>query len=170
MRTNDVESQLKKFETSQVELEDRYQRPLKCVEDRQCLVRAVSYILEKDGERELKLLILENRLPIILGDDRNWYEEWHPGGPYYTPVEELLAEALSNKEDVKRSMDEDLSPEDLLRLCVLRAVHGEINRLKRLTLQLSNEGEYSVVIERQIDSLEQLNTDYPLPPMNSRKS
>lgn len=161
MNTNDVESQLKKFETSQAELEDLYQCPLKCVEDRMSLEWAVSEILGKDGEHELKLLILENRLPIIVGDDRNWYTEWHPGGHYYSPVDELLLKALSGKEQF---MNEDLQPEDLLRLCLGSAVHGEINRLKRLAMQLANEGEHSVVIDRQIAALEKLNKDFPASP------
>ena len=170
MIRNNLESQLKKFETSQAELEERYQRPLACVEDRQSLIWAVSDILEKDGDRELKLLILESRLPIIVGDDRNWYTEWHPGGHFYSPVEELLAKAVNQKEHMKQYVNEDFTPEDLLRKCVASAAYCEINRLKRLALQLANEGEHSVVIDRQIDALERLNKDLPASPRNCRKS
>jgi hypothetical protein len=169
MRTNDVESRLKKFETSQAELEElekleeRYQRPLKRVPDRLTLVRLVSKILGKDGERELELLILENRVPIIVGDEGNWYEEWYPEG-FASPVEDLLYEAGGIKSRIKECMTEDLSPEDLLRLCVARAAYGAENRLERLAQQLGDEGEYSFVIEGQIDVLVELNRDLPASP------
>ncbi|MGO9120881.1 MAG: hypothetical protein ACLQPD_25140 [Desulfomonilaceae bacterium] len=155
------EKESKNLSPEQAMLESVYEYPLKQLgeEEKSSLLKYASDILGKDGQIEVKRLILERRLPIIVGNDGNWYTDWFPE-EFVAPVVQLLSTARY----VYSDLHESTSPEYDLRDRLKSAVLGMRNQLYRLAMQLANEGEHSSVLERQIDCLENLNMRLPFSP------
>lgn len=171
MKENEEQSEVEDRTLAQERLESLLERPLKLFgeEAKSDLLGIVWEFPVNHGEVELLRLILEDRLPIIVGRDGNWYTDWYPE-EFCEPVFMMLLTAKMNRENEKGLVVEDLSPEDELRIYLAGVVQSWLNRLVPLAMQLSKEGEYSVVLERKIDCLEKLNTGLPFAPRNSRKS
>jgi len=156
------EEESKNLSGEQERLESLYGHPLALLEEEEKseIIESASRILGKDGETEVKRLILEKRLPVIVGDDGNWYTDWYPE-EYLAPVARLLFSAMLDYENYPGKSS---SPEYDLRYSLVRAIIRKKNQLIPLALQLRNESEHSRVLERQIDCLDQLNTDLPFSP------
>ncbi|MEW6406974.1 MAG: hypothetical protein AB1649_34790, partial [Chloroflexota bacterium] len=90
----------------------------------------------------------------------NWYAEWYPE-KFVPPVENLLSTARYYRYG---HHGKSVSPEYDLRERLSTAVIRTKNQLIRLAMQLGNEGEYSDVLERQIESLVNLNMGLPFSP------
>lgn len=164
MKENQEENQLEELNEEQAALEWIYECPLKLLseEEKSQLTEYASNILGKDGEVEVKRLILEKRLPIILGRHGNWYTQWY-SDECTAPVVMLLLETWHHYDHCK-NWHEPTCPEHDLRYYLGLMVGIVRRRLVPLALQLMNEGEYSAVIERQIECLEGLNTTVPFSP------
>jgi hypothetical protein len=153
MKESKKESELKGHESVRAELEELYQCPLKPLEDKAYFFDLVSQIVGKNGELELKQLIAENRLPIIVGSYGEWYTEWYPEDTP-SPLFDLFIGAYGSS---RRRRKEPVSPEKGLRLSIAFWVVDEKRRLRRLQQQLINQDEHSFVLQRQIERLDQLN-------------
>jgi hypothetical protein len=148
-------------DTVKSKLEELYERPLRRLdeEEKADLVNLVSAIIDGSGEIELKRLILEDRLPVIVEDD-DWYTESYPN-PLDCLLYRLLSDTRDFMADYQNSSD---APIYYLRLFLAIAVLNQLTQLTQLRQQLGKHGESSAVIERKIDSLSQLNTLVPLSP------
>lgn len=161
---NQEENQLKDLRDEQATLEWIYECPLKLLSEaeKSQLIEYASNILGRDGEVEVNRLILENRLPIIVGRKGNWYTQWY-SDECTAPVVMLLLETWHHY-CLLKDREGFSCPEYGLRECLSLMVGIVRRRLIPLALQLMNEGEYSAVIERQIECLERLNTGLPFSP------
>lgn len=158
------ENQSEELNEEQEYLELRYGVPLKLLspEARVDIVAIVSEVLGRDGEVEVKRLILENRLPIMAGPEGNWYTEWYPDGAH-SPTERLVTSAAADTEYFLQSIPER-SPEFQLRECLARTIDDEKYQLTILMMQLEKGGEHSAELAHKIECLGRLNTSLPFSP------
>lgn len=161
VKENQEEDQLNPVSEEQEYLESIYGGPLKLLspKDQLDIVADISEVFGNDGEFEVKRLIVENRLPVIVGPEGGWYTEWYPEGDF-VPVEGLVLSVVADCLDFMRRIPDE-HPKYLLRECLARAIDTKKDDLVRLMLQLRNEGEHSSVLERQIEWLNRLNTTLP---------
>lgn len=149
-------------------LEKRYERRLSRIdeEEKSALVRLVSEIIGSPGEIELKRLILENRLPIMVVTDEDWVTDWFDDDLFH-PVYDLLFEAKKHLMTFDPNFSD--APGYYLREAVAGSVRKQIMRLQQLQEQLVREGEFSRIIDDKIYRLSKLNNEIRFSKKESSK-